>query len=266
VFPQVEIIPHGVDTEIFHPLDCKDPQASRRQAIQTLLGGDPRAEDAFIVLNANRNQPRKRIDVTMKGFALFAENKPRNVLLYLHMGVEDAGWDLLRLSERYGLTKRLFLSSPLRQPPHIPMDKLNVIYNAAAVGLNTSLGEGWGLANFEHAATRAAQVVPRHSALAELWEGSGMLVDPVASLTVEKILWEGHLVSPAGVAEALERLYQNPALLAELSQAAYHNATRPEYQWSAIARRWDVLFREVLDGEPQKDLETSAASAMKPAA
>ncbi|HVR97364.1 MAG TPA: glycosyltransferase family 4 protein [Thermoanaerobaculia bacterium] len=251
VFPDVEVIPHGVDTQVFHPLEDKDPRASRSRAIHAILGNDPRAKDAFIALNANRNQPRKRIDITLKGFALFAKNKPRNVLLYLHMGIEDAGWDVLRLSERYGLGNRLLLSSPHRQLPCIPVDKLNITYNAAAVGLNTSIGEGWGLANFEHAATRAAQIVPRHSAFTELWEGSGVLVDPVASLTIEKILWEGHLVSPEGVAEALERLYEDPVLLEELSAAAYRNATRPEYQWTAIARRWDAVFREALGREPE---------------
>jgi len=255
VFPEVEVIPHGVDTQVFRPLDDEDPRGSRRRAIHTILGNDPRGQDAFIVLNANRNQPRKRIDVTVKGFALFAKNKPQNVLLYLHMGIEDMGWDVLRLSERYGLGNRLVLSTTQRQLPCIPVDKLNIAYNAAAVGLNTSLGEGWGLANFEHAATRAAQIVPRHSAFTELWEDSGMLVEPVASLTMEKILWEGHLVSPEGIAEALERLYQDRALLDELSQAAYRNATRPEYQWPAISRQWDALFCELLGVEPRPDLE-----------
>jgi D-inositol-3-phosphate glycosyltransferase len=251
VFPEVEVIPHGIDAQVFKPLDEREPRAARRQALHAILGDDPRAKDAFIVLNANRNQPRKRIDITIKGFALFAENKPKNVLLYLHMGLEDAGWDLQRLSQRYGLGDRLLLSSPHRQLPHIPVDKLNITYNAAAVGLNTSLGEGWGLASFEHAATRAAQVVPRHSALAELWEGAGLLVEPVSSLTIEKILWEGHLVSPEGVAEALEKLYEDPVLLDELSAAAYRNATRPEYRWTAIARRWDGVLREALGLAPE---------------
>jgi hypothetical protein len=34
---------------------------------------------------------------------------------------------------------------------------------------------------FEHAATGAAQVLPRHSANAALWEGAAVLVDPAAT-------------------------------------------------------------------------------------
>jgi D-inositol-3-phosphate glycosyltransferase len=50
------------------------------------------------VLNANRNQPRKRIDITLRGFALFAVDKPETVQLYLHMGSEDMGWNALQLA------------------------------------------------------------------------------------------------------------------------------------------------------------------------
>jgi D-inositol-3-phosphate glycosyltransferase len=244
--PAIDVLPHGVDTASFHPLIPGDAEASRAQALRTLFDGNPDLDGAFIVLNANRNQPRKRIDITLKGFALFARNKPDKVRLYLHMGAEDGGWDIFRLGERLGVSHRLLVSTFDKQLPRLPTDKLNLIYNAAPVGLNTSWGEGWGLVSFEHAATRAAQVVPRHSACAELWTGAALLIEPRTTLTVERILCEAHLVSPEDVAEALERLYQDPALLAELSQAAHENALRPEYQWDAIARRWSDLFGELL--------------------
>ncbi|HEX8187172.1 MAG TPA: hypothetical protein VF586_02405, partial [Pyrinomonadaceae bacterium] len=110
--------------------------------------------------------------------------------------------------------------------------------------------EGWGLPSFEHAATGAAQVVPRHSACAELWEGSGVLVEPALKIIYEKILTEGWLLTPEGVAEALERLYADREYLREMSERAYRNATRAEYRWGNIAARWDALFREVLAGRP----------------
>ena len=128
----------------------------------------------------------------------------------------------------------------------MPIEQLNTIYNAAAVGINTSIGEGWGLVSFEHAATGAAQIVPRHSACEELWQDAALMVDPVMSLTTEGMLTEGHYVSPEGVAAALQRLYEDRGLLHELSQAAYRNATRPEYRWSVIAGQWRRVFQTVL--------------------
>jgi glycosyltransferase involved in cell wall biosynthesis len=245
-FPAVEVIPHGVDTDTFRPLDAPAGVTSRLHARRLLFPGMDDPEGRFIVLNANRNQPRKRIDTTIRGFALFAEAKPAGVHLFLHMGVEDVGWNVIQLARRYGVEDRVLMSSLNKVIQGVSAQQLNLVYNACDVGLNTSSAEGWGLPSFEHAATRAAQVVPRHSACAELWEGAGLLVEPALNIIYEKILTEGWLVTPEGVAEALERLYSERELLVEMSERAYRNATRAEYRWENIAARWDALFREVL--------------------
>lgn len=248
-FPRIEIIPHGVDSVTFY---CYSPDSigrlnspGRIEAIKSLYGGDI-SSDSFIVLNANRNQPRKRIDITIQGFALFARNKPANVKLHLHMGVEDAGWNVIKLAKRYGIEERLILTTNGNNLPSLPDHQLNNIYNAAVVGINTSAGEGWGLVSFEHAATGAAQIVPRHSACEELWEGAALMVDPVMTLTTEHLLTDEQILAPEGVAAALETLYEDPETLKQMSIAAYNRATTSEYQWATIARRWSKLFQDTL--------------------
>jgi glycosyltransferase involved in cell wall biosynthesis len=247
---EIEVIPHGVDTQLFYPYSKKlrtgDINPGRLRAKKALLPNTKDFLDSFIVLNANRNQPRKRIEITMQGFALFAENKPDNVKLYLHMGAEDMGWNLMSLARRYDIEGRLIISNASKETPTDSVKRLNMIYNACEVGINTSLGEGWGLVSFEHAATCAAQVVPRHTACEELWQGAAEMLEPVFTVTVERVLTEGRFVSPKGVAEALERLYRDPEYLREMSEAAYLNATRPEYKWKNIARQWDALFQKLL--------------------
>lgn len=255
VFPEIEVIAHGVDTGIFRPVAPDEIGAvtptGRRQAIRTLFGDDPEMEDAFIVLNANRNQPRKRIDLTIEGFARFAAGKPVNVKLHLHMGVEDAGWNVMRLARRLGIDERLILTTDGDNLPSVPLAQLNAIYNAAAVGINTAIGEGWGLVSFEHAATGAAQIVPRHSACAELWEGAALMLEPAMRLTTPGVLTDGWFVSPDAVADALQRLYEDRDLLQRMSLAAYRNATRPAYDWTTIAMVWRRLFRSLGDTAPQ---------------
>src|ERR1044071_2689484 len=246
-FPAVEIIPHGIDTETFRPLEGEGV-SHRLHARRLLFPGLADLEGRFIALNANRNQPRKRIDTTIRGFALFAQDKPPGVNLFLHMGVEDVGWNVVMLARRYGVEDRVLMSSLDKVMQTVSPRTLNLVYNACDVGLNTSSAEGWGLPSFEHAATRAAQVVPRHSACAELWEGSGVLVEPALKIINEKILTEGWLVTPEGVAEALEKLYADRGFLEEMSERAYRSATRVEYRWENSAARWDALFREVLAG------------------
>lgn len=239
-FPPLDVIGHGVDTNVFHP--CPDKRRTR----ELLFGGGEELVGSFIVLNANRNQPRKRIDTTIRGFALFAADKPANVKLYLHMGIEDKGWDVIRLARRHGIEDRLILTSRSHSIPAVPDEELNLIYNACDVGINTSVTEGWGLVSFEHAATRAAQIVPAHGAGVELWEGAAELLQPDYTLTAPLSLLEEKIITPEEVARTLELLYRDPERLHERSIAAFENAGKPQYQWNVIAGQWDELFRELL--------------------
>ena len=234
------VIPHGLDTEEFFPLsDTHDRTEIRRQ-----LFGE--ASESFIVFNGNRNQPRKRIDTTIKGFSLFSQNKPDSVKLYLHMGITDLGWDVIELCKRFDVQDRLILTSNQPGLPSVSSEQLNLIYNACDVGVNTSSAEGWGLVSFEHAATKRPQIVPNHSSCAELWKGSGLLLEPKHSLISHGTLVEEKFVSADDLCVALETLYEDVDKRVELGNAAYVNATKPEYSWVNVAQQWRKLFNTIL--------------------
>jgi D-inositol-3-phosphate glycosyltransferase len=254
-FPLIEDIPHGVDTSRFYPLQeisgTFENGANRRLARKLLFGEAQEDPNGFIVLNANRHRPRKRLDITVRGFALFAADKPKNVKLYLHTGVEEFSPSLVALARQYGVAERLL-------PHHLSIDhplasdqQLNLIYNACDVGINTAKSEAWGLVSFEHAATGAAQIVPGHGVYQELWEGAAMMLETVEYRNKEKNLTERH-VTPESVADVLERLYRDRNLLRQMSATAYAHAARREYAWSSIAERWNQLFCSLLreEGKP----------------
>jgi glycosyltransferase involved in cell wall biosynthesis len=251
-FPDLDVIPHGVACDKFFPLngssDAADDSipARRLEARRQMKLDDTDHLNAFIVLNANRNMPRKRIDLTLQGFAEFAKDKPANVKLYLHMATEDTGWNVLILAKRYGIFDRLIMTQADNSRPSFSDEQLNVLYNACDIGINTTTGEGWGMPSFEHAATRAAQIVPRHTSLGDLWEGAAEFIEPVMKLTYPGNLTHAHIVTPEGVAGALQRLYQDRARREALAEAAYRNATQAQLRWSAIAERWRCLFDEML--------------------
>jgi D-inositol-3-phosphate glycosyltransferase len=241
----VQVIPHGVDREAFFPF-AKVGAGDRTLARQLLFQGGPGSErDAFIVLNANRNQPFKRIDLTLEGFARFAQGKPPNVLLYLHMGTRRSP-ARPPLVDTLGIRNRLLTTTERETHPNVPDSHLRLIYNACDTGINTSEGEGWGLISFEHAATGAAQLVPRHTACEELWYDSALFLDPVVHDSPKKCQRAGRTVTAEAVSAALESLYRDPEHRQRLSQAAYTNATRPEYDWNNIAWQWDNLFQQLL--------------------
>lgn len=237
----VRVIPHGIDTDTFYPMDMQDARSKM----------DSMEPDEFVFLNANRNQPRKRVDLTIKGFALFAKDKPENVKLYLHMGVVDAGWNVIELARRYGIEKRLILTSLELSPASFVEDeRLNWIYNACNVGINNSMGEGWGLTTFEHGACRRAQIITKYSSGDVIYPDDVVYKLPVSHFyTNPGILTEGAVVSPIAVAKSMEFMYSNPEARKTYANKVYDFVTQPEFKWENIGQRWHELFMEVLDSD-----------------
>ena len=210
------------------------------------------------MLNANCHMPRKRIDIKLQGFALFARDKPASVKLYLHMATEDSGWHVLILAKRCGIYDRLIMTQADNSRATFSDDHMNLRYNACDVGLTTTTVEGWGMVSFEHAATRTAQIAPRHSSLEALWAGAAEFVEATTTLTYPGNLTVGHIVSPEGVAAALQRLYEDANHRAAMAEKGYRNATRPEYTWPSIG---DQCGRRSM-GDPIHSFSSEALTAL----
>ncbi|RPI81234.1 MAG: glycosyltransferase family 1 protein [Nitrosopumilales archaeon] len=244
----LKVIPHGVDTGIFHKT-YKSRTDAKIKFFAPYIEKMGDLSKSFIVLNANRNQPRKKLDITMLGFAKFAKNKPSNVKLYMHCGVRDASIDVDKLATRYGIGERLIISSAKVGVQNVPDARLNEIYNATDVGINTGMGEGWGLPNVEHAVTGAIQLVPNHSACRELFTGCGLIMNTHSDFMFDNSQTVGRLVSPDEVAQKLDYLYRNPEEREKLAQAGYEKFTSPEYSWKQIAQNWKELFKGLLTND-----------------
>lgn len=236
VYPLLEpaIIPHGVDFDRFYPID------GAREKLDNV------SDDWWVVLNAHRNQPRKRIDCTIRAFTEFAKDKPDNVKLYLHMALQDAGWDIFNLWEREELDKRIIITNPSLSPQSPVSDEtLNIIYNASDIGLNTSLGEGWGLPNFEHAATNHVQIVPNSSACAEIFaDDRGLLIDVYDQPLTNPggINTDGKLIKEASLVEQLQWAYEHPEECKQISNKMFEYLQQPQFKWSNIAKQFAQLL------------------------
>jgi len=236
---KLTIVPHGVNTEIFKKIDMPKNEIRKK-----MFPDKKEIQDGFVILNANRNTPRKRVDLTIQGFSMFAQDKP-NVFLHLHMGIIDSGFNILELMARYNVSDKLLLTNMSRVLQSIPVQQLNQIYNSADVGINTCWGEGWGLPNMEHAVTGAPQVVPDHSSLHELYNDCGILIPVNRYLTNPQILTIGGYVHPFDVAQALEKVYVNRELVKELSEKSIEKFTNEKYSWKYIVKEnWMPIFEK----------------------
>jgi glycosyltransferase involved in cell wall biosynthesis/intein/homing endonuclease len=121
----VPYIYHGVDSEVFKPLDTRPDNV----------------KDKFIVGDMNRNQVRKQPIQLIKGFAKFAKGKD-DVLLHLQKDWNDLpGYKLEYFVKIYGLQDKLIKPFPRGVNQFI----IRNIYNSWDVNMNSSAGEGFGL-------------------------------------------------------------------------------------------------------------------------
>ncbi|WP_271766487.1 glycosyltransferase family 4 protein [Aquimarina algiphila] len=224
------IVPHGVDTSIFYPLTI-----SRRQIRKKMFPNRPELWDAFIFLNANRNTSRKRIDLTIEAFAKFNRKQKEKAYLYLHTEITNSGVDLLRKINELGIRDQVILSEKGKN--HVAANKhMNLIYNACDVGLNTCLGEGWGLIAFEHAAVGKPQILPNHIVFKELWDNNALLI----TVDYENCI---HLDE---FSTCMQKLKSDDTFRKKIGRSCQEVALNPKYSWKIIAKQWDRLFQKLL--------------------
>jgi glycosyltransferase involved in cell wall biosynthesis len=234
---KIGILPHGFDAELFQRLDTVK---SKQQ-----LGFAP---DDFLVLNTNRNAYRKAHDITIEAFLLFLkkqEYQPK-IKLFLNMVQESQqGYTILELIKVICLKnaieyEKVVLNHIFIRPSNafLADEKLNVLYNACDVGLNTCLGEGFGLCNLEHACLGKPQIVSQVGALADIFHTDyATLIQPKAELYLSP-LTEDHqgyirVCAAEDFAEALEKYYLQRDL-AEKHGALSRESLTKKYEWAAI--------------------------------
>lgn len=242
----IRIIGHGTDFTKFFPLDKKEC----RKAL-----GVP--DDVFVVFNGNRNQPRKRIDLTIKAFIKFAKDKD-DARLWLNMGTKDLGWPIVDLFKRvardegYDPASKLILTSPHFSTDNcLPIEQLNQVYNACDIGINTCIGEGWGLVNTEHGSTGVMQLVPDHTSLAEIFDELPRIENNAAE-TDRNYGLERLLPDPDSAAELLTYYYENRDILKQHGQWCYKRLHEEQFTWPYIQQQLKEAVNETLASQDEK--------------
>ena len=253
----IAVVPHGVTPGQFYPMDKKEARKELNLK-----------EDIFIVFNGNRNQFRKRIDITIAAFAKFAKDKP-DTQLYLHMGKKDQGWDIMHLFDRemkrnkLDPNGRIILTADVDGPPNVDVETLNTIYNAADVGINTCKGEGWGLVNFEQAACRIAQVVPGHTSCKEIFEGYGQLIRCDHIDVDTNYGREMPCPSTDHLVEILNDLYNDRDKLDATAELCYTRALEEQFTWEKIGAQFAGIFEDTVKGVDHSVKKVTAKKTRK---
>ena len=202
---RVEVVPPGVDHELFAPGD--------RRASRAELG----LGDGPVLLFVGRIQPLKGVDVAIE----VAARSRRDATLLVVGGPSGAGGEAER-RRLASLVDDLNLGARVRFIPPQPHHRLATFYRAADVCLVPSRSESFGLVALEAAACGTPVVAAAVGGLQTLVEHgrTGFLV---------------HERDAAAFAACVAELLDDRALGARMGEAASARARR--YSWSITAAR-----------------------------
>jgi D-inositol-3-phosphate glycosyltransferase len=235
------VIPLGVDLSIYSPGD--------RLIARRALGMEGAIDKVFIIGNINRNQPRKRLDLTLRYFAEWVQQQHvKDAYLYLHLcPTGDDGYDIPQLAHYYGVDKRVIFVQPEIGPGDAE-ERLVSTYRSFDVQVSTTQGEGWGLTTMEGMACGIPQIAPDWAALGEWANGVANLVPcTTTNVTPNNVNVVGGVADPAGWIDALHRVYCNWNEERErMTRAGLELVARPEYRWRAIGESFRDAVDEVL--------------------
>ncbi len=228
-------VAHGTACDVFYPVHG-ERAAKKKLARKQVYPGKQFTEDAFIILNINRPYLRKRLDISLAAFKLFSAGK-KNVFLHFHLGTtnQSEADELQRQIDEAGLQQQVFLTYSADQKTSYKEEWVNLLYNACDVGMTTSMGEGWGMGLFEHAATYAPVIAPEHTSFIENWEGTGMLVPTSDTQFVFYENADMFIVRADDMAQALHLLYSDEELYDRVAERCYRHATSAKFKWENTA-------------------------------
>ncbi|WP_396189487.1 glycosyltransferase family 4 protein [Flavobacterium sp.] len=247
--------PHGFDTKLYYPIPTN--------IARLYFGYD---ENAFMVLNLNRNQPRKRWDTTIIAWAEFVErhyqsnvknnnklddnttfktNKHTRRPIKLIVGtMMDGYWDLMDVFEN----EIKFRDVPweyakttiegVKAPQQLSDRDINILYNSCDVGLNTSDGEGFGLCVSDSAGLGKTQIVSYIGGMKEFLNNQiATVIESKVSIYLDNksngIGGKAELTDPHEYAEAFWKYFSNPELLEKHGiRARKHMLTH--YRWETL--------------------------------
>jgi D-inositol-3-phosphate glycosyltransferase len=252
----INVINLACEPDVFYPLSETERLAARKELFY--LEED---DDTFMVVNVNRNQPRKDLGRTLEIFHRFYLSHP-NSKLYMHGQQNDIGGNLPLMASMVGMEigkEVLFTHESYNVFQGFTREYLNKIYNAADCLVSTSLGEGWGLSTTEAMAATTPVVVPNNTSFTEIVGYSqerGYLVrsggDIDHSLWLYGLTNHPHsVVHSDDMLDTLDIVYQNPDY-AKI-KACHARAWCLERTPIIIGERWKALFKKLEEGLTEKE-------------
>lgn len=294
-------INHGVDLDTFKPIDDEEVQNIRKAF----------GKNDFMMGCVARNQPRKALPRLFKAFRLFINPytvcnecgevwlhdipecqicKSKNLFkgkgkddakLYLHMALQDCGWDIYDMIDRFDLTGKVAYPKGLQVGMGVPTERLVKIMNALDAFVLPTTGEGWGLPILEAMACGLPVVVTNYSAHTEFCKDvcqminvSEFVSEPMTNIERAYVdvydfamrmdllyyddkelflrKWKRHIETSCPDID-VENLLTGKELRLQMSKASRERAM--DYSWKRVNEEWVSLMDGMLEYDALSEVE-----------
>ena len=235
--------PHGVDLDIFHPLDKAQARAT--------LGWHPMA--FYFVSVATNKQDRKNGYNILRAYKMFLDLSPeyrQKTRLYMHTYTDrdvnnSEGYELTNIALSLGIMENVSFPSPATYLEGVPDVVMVLIYNAGNVLLLPSKAEGFGMPIIEAGACGMPTIGTDFSAIPELIGNRGWLIDVIdyEVQQLQGITWQALPSTNTLVYNMLDS-YQH----SETERKFGYEMTqfvRDNFTWRMVAEPWRVLLAEM---------------------
>lgn len=239
-------VPHGVETDVFKPVD--------RDEAREHLEWD---KDKFIVgmVAANKGNPsRKAFYEQIAAFAALHSAHP-DTMLYLHTDMGLNGRDVVNLPKfirRMGLEigKDVIFADPYMYGLGYPDEYMRDAYNAMDVLTNVALGEGFGIPILEAQACGTPVIVGDWTSMSELCF-AGWKVEKSEAIPIYHDFFDAfqYQANAFAIADRMEKAYQargDNALREKAREGAlpYDADTVTEEYWKPILKEMEEIVKQ----------------------
>ena len=224
-------------------------------------------ENDFIILNLNRNQPRKRWDICLQAFAEVVSRHLEDPIKMLIATTVQGAWNLIEVYERELAKRGVTLEEGMKHmilidnPQQITDEEVNILYNVADIGINTADGEGFGLCSFQQAACGIPQIVPAIGGFLDFFnKDNAIMVEPKLNLYIDMgrdgVGGESQVCHYQDFVVGIESYWADEELRKRHGRnARQHILTN--YRWDGIGDKLYKICKKVCD----HPLEEKASSA-----
>ena len=249
----LRVISHGHDPQEFYPLaeDKADATRLARQCLGERAGKviDP---NWYVVLRVDKNQERKNWPATLKAFAEFAQDKPEARLWCHTPFLVPNGYDIAALAERYNVTDKVIGSGLSARNLGIPVEALNLLYNAADVHFSTATGGGWELSTHEAKAAGTPTLITGYAGMTETGAVGGLLIPYNRKYIAMRNSTEYALIDEQAAVDRLEELYSDAEWRETLRKDALQWAQGMTWDAGEVAKRFDMAFHAAIAEQPEE--------------